>query len=139
MGIRIINIRNPLINKYNNNTINENLFDEVILYINKIIREIKDDCSDYNEVCSSNNGSDLINNLPHYLLEISFKYVNMPILIEYHFCYNNDITKIINNIYITINYQYDDIKEYGIILEKFKKLKETLLSENKNLNKQLMN
>ena len=103
MGIRTINIKNPFFYKYKNTQINKELFDEVTLYIYKFLREIKDDCSNYNEYCLSNDDLNKIsNNLPHYLLEISFKYVNMPILIEYHFCYNNDITKIINNIYITI-------------------------------------
>jgi len=125
MGIRTINIKNPFLYKYKNNNINKYLFDEVYLYISRFIKEIIDECSDYYESCLSNNDAGLEN----YFLEISFTYKKIPIIIEYHFCYNNENNKIINNINISIKYHFDEIKEYGIILDKFKQLKTKFLCE----------
>lgn len=130
MGIKIINISNPLIkNKYLNKSL---IFDIVCRQIYKFINELNIYCSEYKEECSSNNGSTLINNVENYLLEISFKYVSIPVSIEYHFCDNKDIDKIINNISIIINYKEEDIIYYSYLLDKINKLKIDLCSNSKN-------
>lgn len=133
MGIKTININNPLLidSKYINKSL---LFESVCKQIKNFISSLKEECSNYQENYLSNNGAEIINNMENYLLEISFKYKDLQVFIEYHFCDNKEISKMINNINIIIHYKFDDIIDYSFLIDKLNILKVSLTENSTKIN-----